>query len=69
VLDGLPGFNAVDIAVLLRDLPLPAAGDIVGFSTNDRQGGNTGTTCYTTYIACLITCYVAYYYVTYHIML
>jgi hypothetical protein len=45
VLDGLPGFNAVDFAVLLRDLPLPAAGDIVGFSRNDRGGGNTGTTC------------------------
>jgi hypothetical protein len=32
MLDGLPGFIAEDIAALLRDLPLQAAGDIPGMT-------------------------------------
>jgi hypothetical protein len=32
---GLPGFIAEDIAALLSDLPLPAAGDIPGMTVDE----------------------------------
>ena len=35
MLEGLPGFIAEDIAALLRDLPLPAAGDIPGMTVDE----------------------------------
>jgi hypothetical protein len=34
MLEGLLGFIAEDIAPLLRDLPLPAAGDIPGMTVD-----------------------------------
>jgi hypothetical protein len=34
MLDALPGFIAEDVAALLRDLPLPAAGDIPGMNVD-----------------------------------
>ncbi len=35
MLEGLPGFIAEDIVALLRDLPLPAAGDIPGMTVDE----------------------------------
>ncbi len=35
MLNGLPGFIAEDIAALLRNLPLPAAGDIPGMTVDE----------------------------------
>jgi hypothetical protein len=35
MLEGLPGFISEDIATLLRDLPLPAAGDIPGMTVDE----------------------------------
>jgi hypothetical protein len=35
MLEGLPGFIAEDIAALLRDLPLPAAGYIPGMTVDE----------------------------------
>ena len=35
MLEGLPGFIAEDIAALLHDLPLPAAGDIPGMTVSE----------------------------------
>ena len=35
MLDGLPGFIAEDITALLRDLPLPAAGDVAGMTVEE----------------------------------
>ena len=35
MLDGVPGFIAEDIAALLRDLPLPAAGDVAGMTVEE----------------------------------
>jgi hypothetical protein len=35
MLEGLPDFIAEDIAALLRDLPLPAAGDIPGMTVDE----------------------------------
>ena len=35
LLDGLPGFITEDIDVMLRDLPLPDAGDVLGMTVED----------------------------------
>ena len=35
ILEGLPGFIPEDTAPLLRDLPLPAAGDIPGMTVDE----------------------------------
>jgi hypothetical protein len=59
MLDGLPDFIAEDIAALLRDLPLPAVGDVQGMSVEQA-------------IQVLrIVRYIAWYvcsYVTYHVI-
>ena len=33
--DGLPGLEAADIAALLRDLPIPTAGDVPGMTVEE----------------------------------
>jgi hypothetical protein len=35
MLEGLPGFIAEDIAAVLSNLPLPAAGDIPGMTVDE----------------------------------
>jgi hypothetical protein len=35
MLDGLPGFIAEGLATLLRDLPLPTAGDVPGMTVEE----------------------------------
>ena len=65
MLDGLPGLIAEDIAALLRDLPLRAAGDAPGMSVEEAIQV-LSTVCYIAcyvcsyviYITCYVSCYV-----------
>jgi hypothetical protein len=66
VLDGLPGFIAGDIAALLQDLLLQAAGYVPGM-TMEEAIENLYTTC--CIAACYTACYVTPYIMIFHNML